>query len=40
MVYDDPHKVVYGLDVADDSKDKDLAYQFKLPFDKSIKTDY
>ncbi len=40
LVYEDPSKVVYGLDVADDSRDKDLLYQFKLPFDKSIKTDY
>lgn len=40
MVYDDPRKVKYGLDVLDGSKDSDVAYQFKLPFDKTIKTDY
>jgi len=39
-VYDDPKKIRYGLDVLDDKKDEDIAYQFKLPFDKSIKTDY
>ncbi|MEM6318292.1 MAG: sterol desaturase family protein [Bacteroidota bacterium] len=40
MTYDDPRKVQYGLDVLDDSRDQDVAYQFKVPFDKSIKTDY
>ncbi len=39
FVYDDPKKIRYGLDVLDDKKDEDFAYQFKLPFDKSIKTD-
>jgi len=40
MVYDDPKKVKYGLDVLDDSTDEDVMYQFKIPFDKRIKTDY
>ncbi len=40
LVYDDPKKVVYGLDVLDDSRDEDLLYQIKVPFDNSIKTDY
>lgn len=40
FVYDDTAKIRYGLDVLDDSTDEDLAYQFKLPFDKTIKTDY
>ena len=40
MVYDDPRKVVYGLDVLDDSKDENIGYQFKVPFDNTIKTDY
>lgn len=40
FVYDDPKKIRYGLDVLDDKKDEDIAYQFRLPFDKSIKTDY
>ncbi|MFT5844176.1 MAG: hypothetical protein ACI8QW_000031, partial [Saprospiraceae bacterium] len=34
-----PRKVVYGLDVLDDSKDESLAYQFKVPFNKEIETD-
>ncbi|GJM36212.1 MAG: hypothetical protein DHS20C18_52130 [Saprospiraceae bacterium] len=40
MVYDDPRKVRYGLDVLDGNLDEDLVYQFKVPFDKSVKTDY
>lgn len=40
LVIDDPKKIRYGLDVIDDSTSDDLAYQFKVPFDKSIKTDY
>ncbi|MCU0357126.1 MAG: sterol desaturase family protein [Cyclobacteriaceae bacterium] len=40
FVYDDPHKIRYGLDVLPDEKDEDIAYQFKIPFNKSIKTDY
>ena len=38
--YVDPRKLRYGLDVLDDSTDEDLKYQLKIPFDKSIKTDY
>jgi sterol desaturase/sphingolipid hydroxylase (fatty acid hydroxylase superfamily) len=40
LVYDDPKKIKYGLDVLDDDTDEKIGYQFKLPFDKSIKTDY
>ena len=40
LVYDDPRKVVYGLDVLDDKLDENIGYQFKVPFDGSIKTDY
>jgi len=40
MVYDDPAKIKYGLDVLDEKLDENIAYQFKIPFDKSIKTDY
>jgi sterol desaturase/sphingolipid hydroxylase (fatty acid hydroxylase superfamily) len=40
FVYDDPKKIRYGLDVLDDRKDENIAYQFKIPFDKTIKTDY
>lgn len=40
MVYDDPRKIRYGVDVLDDSLDESVGYQFKVPFDKGIKTDY
>lgn len=40
LVYDDPHKIRYGLDVLDDETDEKVLYQFGIPFDKSIKTDY
>lgn len=40
FVYDDPKKIKYGLDVLDDSRSDDLGYQLKVPFDKSVKTDY
>lgn len=39
MVYDDPKKIQFGLDVLDGKKDEDVVYQFKLPFDKTIQTD-
>ncbi len=39
FVYDDPKKIKYGLDVLDDGTDENLWYQFKIPFDKTIKTD-
>lgn len=39
LVYDDPHKVVYGLDALDDSRSEDLGYQFMVPFSKDVKTD-
>ena len=32
--------IKYGLDVLDNSKDNELLYQLKLPFNKNIKTDY
>lgn len=40
FVYDNPKKIVYGLDVLDGKLDEDVIYQFKVPFDNSIKTDY
>ena len=40
FVYSDPKKVVYGLDVTDNSQSNNLSYQLKVPFDKTIKTDY
>ena len=40
FVYDDPRKVRYGVDVLSDDLDENVGYQFKVPFDSSIKTDY
>ena len=40
FVYNDPQKIHYGLDVLDDATSEDVKYQFKLPFNKTIKTDY
>ncbi len=40
LVYDDPHKIRYGVDVLEDRHAEDVVYQFKVPFDKTIKTDY
>ena len=40
FAYTDPRNLRYGLDVLEDNKDEDLKYQFKIPFDKTIKTDY
>lgn len=40
FVYDDPKRIKYGLDVADDSQDENIRYQLGLPLNKSIKTDY
>ncbi len=39
FVYADTNDIVYGVDVLDPSTSTDIVYQFKLPFDKSIKTD-
>lgn len=40
LVYDDPDKIRYGVDVLDDNYSENVMYQFKVPFNKSIKTDY
>ena len=40
FAYADPRDLRYGLDVLDDSTDERTGYQFKLPFNKGIKTDY
>lgn len=40
MVYEDPRKIEYGLDVLDGNLDSNIGYQLKIPLDKSIKTDY
>jgi sterol desaturase/sphingolipid hydroxylase (fatty acid hydroxylase superfamily) len=37
LVYDDVNKIQYGLDRLDDSRDDDVMYQLKIPFDKNIK---
>jgi len=38
LTYGDPKQVVYGLDILDDTRDQDILYQLKVPFDKSIKS--
>ncbi len=40
LVYDDPRKVRYGVDVLDDNLSEDVMYQLQVPFDKNVKTDY
>ena len=37
LTYDDPKKVIFGLDLLDSSKDQDILYQLKIPFNKDIK---
>ena len=32
--------IVYGLDVVDNSRHADISYQLRMPFDKSIQSDY
>jgi sterol desaturase/sphingolipid hydroxylase (fatty acid hydroxylase superfamily) len=40
FVYDDPRNLHYGLDVLEDKNDEDVAYQFKIPFDNTVKTGF
>ena len=40
LVYDDPKKVRYGLDVLEDNLDENIGYQLQIPVDNTIKTDY
>jgi sterol desaturase/sphingolipid hydroxylase (fatty acid hydroxylase superfamily) len=40
LVYDDPRHVRYGVDTLAGRPDEEIAYQLKVPFDGSIKTDY
>ena len=40
FAYEDPRNLTYGLDVLEGSNDEDIGYQFRIPFDKTIKTDY
>lgn len=39
LVFGDSRDIQYGLDVLDNSRSEDLAYQLKVPFDKSISVD-
>jgi sterol desaturase/sphingolipid hydroxylase (fatty acid hydroxylase superfamily) len=38
--YTPVEKLRYGLDVLEDSTDENIGFQFKVPFNQSIKTDY
>ncbi|MBT5723668.1 MAG: sterol desaturase, partial [Gammaproteobacteria bacterium] len=40
FVYDNPDDIHYGLDTVDGQYDQNLAFQFSLPFNQTIKTDY
>ena len=37
LTYEDPKKVQFGLDLLDSTKDQDILYQLKVPFNKDIK---
>lgn len=39
FVYSDPQNIKYGLDVLEGKNEESISRQFKIPFDKSIKTD-
>lgn len=36
FLYDDPEKIVYGLDLVNKDRSDDVKYQLGLPFDKSV----
>lgn len=38
LVYDDVNAIRYGLDVTDDDRDLDIAYQLAMPFNSDIST--
>ncbi len=38
FVYDDPKKIVYGVDIADHTDDENLVTQLGIPFNKSVKS--
>ena len=40
FVYDNQDDIHYGLDTVDGQYDQNLAFQFSLPFNQTIKTDY
>lgn len=37
FLYDDPDKIIYGLDLTDPERSDDVKYQLGLPFDKNIR---
>ena len=37
-VYDDPSKIIYGVDIADHTDDENLGVQLGIPFNKSVKS--
>ncbi len=37
-VYEDPKKIVYGIDIADHTDDEKLMVQLRLPFNKNVKS--
>jgi len=40
FVYKNPRDIRFGLDVLEDTTDENIGFQFGIPFNKSIKTDY
>jgi sterol desaturase/sphingolipid hydroxylase (fatty acid hydroxylase superfamily) len=40
FVYENPEDIQYGVDTVDSTRDLDLLYQYALPFNRNIKTDY
>ena len=38
FVYDNPDKIIYGVDIADHTNDESLAVQLGIPFNKSVKS--
>ena len=40
FVYDDPRRIQYGVDTLDNEQDTNLHYQYTLPWNTSVSTDY
>ncbi|MEZ4778079.1 MAG: sterol desaturase family protein [Flavobacteriaceae bacterium] len=38
FVYDDPHKITYGVDIADHTNDESFRVQLNIPFNKTVKS--
>jgi sterol desaturase/sphingolipid hydroxylase (fatty acid hydroxylase superfamily) len=38
FVYDNPQKIVYGVDIADHTDDESVMVQLRIPFDQSVKS--